>query len=110
MKPLKSVSGVLSTKDRTVTTKSLKRLCPSGQGRFFRAIFAQLTERSPDPVVAGQNKKQPRGGAALKRLIKQIGMRTGTEQEKLESVTIHAINKQPVGPDVAFSEADVVTG
>ena len=30
-------------------------------------------------------------------------MRTGTEQEKLESVTIHAINKQPVGPDVAFS-------
>ena len=46
----------------------------------------------------------------MKRLIKQIGMRTGTEQEKLESVTIHAINKQPVGPDVAFSEADVVTG
>lgn len=110
MKPLKSVSGVLSTKDRTATTKSLKRLCPSGQGRFFRAIFAQLAEWSPDPVVAGQNKKQPRGGAALKRLIKQIGMRTGTEQEKLESVTIHAINNQPVGPDVAFSEADVVTG
>ena len=68
MKPLKSVSGVLSTKDRTVTTKSLKRLCPSGQGRFFRAIFAQLAERSPEPVVAGQNKKQPRGGAAWKAI------------------------------------------
>lgn len=50
------------------TTKYRERLCPSGQGRFFRAIFAQLAERSPDPVVAGQNKKQPRVGLPWKAI------------------------------------------
>ena len=49
---------------------------------WVQSIFAQLAEQSPDPVVAGQNKKQPRGGAALKRLIKQIGAeRQGDGQE-----------------------------
>ena len=37
-------------------------------------------------------------------------MRTGAEQEKLKSIAVHTVNEQPVGPDVAFSETDVITG
>ena len=37
-------------------------------------------------------------------------MRTGTEQEKLKSIAVHTVNEQPVGPDVALPEADIISG
>lgn len=43
----------------TDTTKYRKRLCPSGQGRFFHAVLAQLAEhRSPSQAnfsIVGNN-------------------------------------------------------
>ena len=37
-------------------------------------------------------------------------MRTGAEQEKLKSIAVHTVNEQPVGPDVALPEADIISG
>ena len=37
-------------------------------------------------------------------------MRTGTEQEKLKSIAVHTVNEQPVGPDVALPDADIISG
>ena len=54
------------------TTKYRERLCPSGQGRFFHAVFAQLAEhRSPKPAVAGSS---PASGGRPRK-----GLRAGTE-------------------------------
>lgn len=37
-------------------------------------------------------------------------MRSGPCQEKYKFLVIHSVNKQPVGLDVTFPEADKVTG
>ena len=42
--------------------------------------------------------------------VKQIRMCACAEQEEHELLTVHAIDQKPIGTDVAFTKADVVTG
>lgn len=42
--------------------------------------------------------------------VKQVRVRTCAEQEEHELLTVHAIDQKPIGTDVAFTKADVVTG
>jgi len=37
-------------------------------------------------------------------------VRTCAEQEEHELLTVHAIDQKPIGTDVTFTKADVITG
>ena len=58
------------------TTKYHERLCPSGQGRFFHAVFAQLAEQwSPKPQAAGSI---PAYGAMLPTFVSGTTIAAGS--------------------------------
>lgn len=42
--------------------------------------------------------------------VKQVRVRTCAEQEEHELLTVHAIDQKPIGTDVTFTKADVITG
>ena len=42
--------------------------------------------------------------------VKQVRVRTCAEQEEHELLTVYAIDQKPIGTDVTFTKADVITG